>query len=82
MAGGFAARGFERNPLHPCVRSEVLTRLLDPWRNMARDPRDRQEPYSRSQQRCSGMPGKSGIGIAFEDMILEDRGSSFFAMLI
>ncbi len=57
----------------PPVRAlEVLTRLLDPWRAMASDPRIAKALFAQPVT-CSGMPGKSGIGIAFEDMILRGQ---------
>jgi hypothetical protein len=57
----------------PPVRAlEVLTRLLDPWRAMASDPRIAKALFAQPVT-CRGMPGKSGIGIAFEDMILRGQ---------
>jgi len=54
----------------PPVRAlEVLTRLLDPWRRMAKDPRLPRTLFVQPKG-CSGMPGKSGIAATFGDMIL------------
>ena len=54
----------------PPVRAlGVLTRLLDPWRKLARDPEIARTLFVQPAG-FRGMPGKSGIGITFEDMIL------------
>ena len=54
----------------PPVRAlDVLTRLLDPWRKLARDPEIAKTLFVQPAG-IHGMPGKSGIGITFEDMIL------------
>jgi hypothetical protein len=54
----------------PPVRAlGVLTRLLDPWRKLARDPEIARTLFVQPAG-IHGMPGKSGIGITFEDMIL------------
>ena len=56
--------------LPPPVRAlGVLTRLLDPWRKLARDPKIARTLFVQPAG-IYGMPGKSGIGITFEDMIL------------
>lgn len=54
----------------PPVRAiEVLTRLLDPWRRMASDPRLARSLFVQPKS-YSGMPGKGGIAATFADMIL------------
>ncbi len=54
----------------PPVRAlNVLTRLLDPWRKLARDPEIAKTLFVQPVG-THGMPGKSGIGITFADMIL------------
>lgn len=54
----------------PPVRAlDVLTRLLDPWRKLARDPEIAGTLFVQPAA-FRGMPGKSGIGITFADMIL------------
>jgi integrase len=54
----------------PPVRAlDVLTRLLDPWRKLARDPKIGKTLFVQPTGN-HGMPGKSGIAITFEDMIL------------
>ena len=54
----------------PPVRAlDVLTRLLDPWRKLARDPETAKMLFVQPAG-FHGMPGKSGIGITFQDMIL------------
>jgi integrase len=54
----------------PPVRAlDVLTRLLDPWRKLARDPEIAKTLFVQPAS-YHGMPGESGIGITFEDMIL------------
>ena len=54
----------------PPVRAlDVLTRLLDPWRKLAGDPEIAKTLFVQPTAN-HGMPGKSGTGITFEDMIL------------
>jgi integrase len=53
----------------PARALDVLTRLLDPWRKLARDPEIGKTLFVQPAG-FRGMPGKSGIGITFEDMIL------------
>jgi hypothetical protein len=54
----------------PPVRAvHVLARLLDPWRKLARDPKVAKTLFVQPTG-SHGMPGKSGIAITFEDMIL------------
>jgi hypothetical protein len=58
------------NEIPPPVRAlHVLTRLLDPWRKLARDPKIAKTLFLQPAGN-HGMPGKSGIAITFEDMIL------------
>jgi hypothetical protein len=62
----------------PPVRAlEVLTRLLDPWRTMASHPKVAKSLFAHPAT-CSGMPGKSGITIAFEDTILRGQRKFVF----
>jgi integrase len=53
----------------PVRALRVLTRLLDPWRKLARDPEIARTLFVQPAG-IHGMPGKSGIGITYEDMIL------------
>jgi integrase len=58
------------NEIPPPVRAlHVLTRLLDPWRKLARDPKIAKTLFVQPAGN-HGMPGQSGIAITFEDMIL------------
>jgi integrase len=62
----------------PPVRAlEVLTRLLDPWRRLAKEPRLARTLFVQPKS-CSGMPGKSGIAATFEDMILVGQRQFIF----
>jgi len=57
------------NEIPPPVRAlAVLTRLLAPWRDMAKDPEIAKTLFVQPAG-CKGMPGESSIGITFEDMI-------------
>ena len=62
----------------PPVRAlEVLTRLLEPWRTMASRPKIAQSLFAHPAT-SSGMPGKSGIKVAIQDMILRGQRKFVF----